>query len=184
MDDPVRFELAQLLIQHFLTDPHHAALELAEPNRPLMQTSFDKQFSINTRGVFFAMQRLAPIIRDGGSITVTTVTPATASPSMSVYMGTKAAVLAFARVLAAELLPRRVRVNAIAPGFIDTPTLGIAGLSPQAREEFSRIGDDATPMKRHGTMDEIAGAALSLAFDATFSTGAELPIDGGLPTVV
>lgn len=145
--------------------------------------SFDRQFAINARGVFFAMQRLAPLVRDGGSITVTTVTPATASPSMSVYMGTKAAVLAFARVLAAELLPRGIRVNAIAPGFIDTPTLGIAGLSQQAREEFSRIGDEATPMKRHGTVDEVARAALFLAFDATFSTGIELAIDGGLSTI-
>jgi NAD(P)-dependent dehydrogenase (short-subunit alcohol dehydrogenase family) len=154
-----------------------------EPVADVTERSYDRQFAVNTRGVFFAMQRFAPIIKDGGSITVTTVTPATATPSMSVYMGTKAAVLAFARVLAAELLPRRIRVNAVAPGFISTPTLGMAGLTPQEREQFARIGDDATPMRRHGTMEEIARAALFLAFEATYSTGIELPVDGGLSTL-
>lgn len=146
-------------------------------------TGFDRQFAVNTRGAFFAMQRLAPLIRDGGSITAVTVTPATATPGMAVYMATKAAVRAFAQVLAAELLDRRIRVNCLAPGFIDTPTLGVAGLTPEARRALSDTGDAATPMKRHGTVDEIARAALFLGFDATFSTGIELAVDGGLSTV-
>lgn len=147
------------------------------------EASFDRQFSINTRGAFFSAQSLAPLIVDGGSITFTTVTPATASPSMAVYMGSKAAVRAFAQVMAAELLGRRVRVNALAPGFIDTPTLGVSGLTAVAREELHAAGDQITPMKRHGTAEEVARAALFLAFDATFTTGIELPVDGGLSTV-
>lgn len=147
------------------------------------EESFDRQFAVNTRGAFFAMQRLAPLIRDGGSITAVTVTPATATPTMSVYMATKAAVRAFGQVLAAELLGRGVRVNCLAPGFIDTPTLGVAGLSPEERRELAEIGDLATPMKRHGTVEEIAAAALFLGFDATFTTGIELPVDGGISTV-
>lgn len=147
------------------------------------EASFDRQFAVNARGAFFAMQRLAPLVRDGGSITATTVTPATASPSMSVYMGTKAAVRAFAQGLAAELVGRNVRVNCLAPGFIDTPTLGVAGLSSEERRDLARIGDLATPMKRHGTVDEIARAALFLGFDATFTTGIELPVDGGISAI-
>lgn len=147
------------------------------------EESFDRQFAVNTKGAFFTMQLLAPLIRDGGSITAITVTNATATPSMSVYMATKAAVRAFSQVLAAEMLGRGVRVNCLAPGFIDTPTLGVAGLSPEQRRQLAEIGDLATPMKRHGTVDEIAAAALFLGFDATFSTGIELPVDGGISTV-
>ena len=99
------------------------------------------------------------------------------------YSGTKAALRAFTRVLAAELLPRRIRVNAVAPGFIDTPTLGVAGASAEARAAFRAIGDAVTPMQRHGTADEVARAVLFLAFDATFTTGAELPVDGGISQI-
>lgn len=160
-----------------------AAVAEFSPFDQVSEESFDRQFAVNARGAFFAMQRLAPIIRDGGSITAVTVTPATATPSMSVYMATKAAVRAFSQVLAAELLARTIRVNCLAPGFIDTPTLGVAGLSPDERRELSKIGDLATPMSRHGAVEEIAAAALFLAFDATFTTGIELPVDGGISTV-
>ncbi len=160
-----------------------AAIAEFAPFDSVTEASFDRQFAVNARGAFFAMQRLAPLVRDGGSITATTVTPATASPSMSVYMGTKAAVRAFAQGLAAELVGRNVRVNCLAPGFIDTPTLGVAGMTADERRDLASIGDLATPMKRHGTVDEIARAALFLGFDATFSTGIELPVDGGISTV-
>ena len=153
------------------------------PFHEVSEASFDLHFAVNTKGAFFTVQRLSPLLRDAGSITMATVTPATASPTMGVYMATKAAVRAFARVMAAELLPRRVRVNTLAPGFIDTPTLGVAGLSPAKREELRTLGDRVTPMRRHGTSDEVADAALFLAFDATFSTGIELPVDGGLSEV-
>ncbi|HMO52685.1 MAG TPA: SDR family oxidoreductase [Kiritimatiellia bacterium] len=160
-----------------------AAVAEFEPFSQVSEGSFDRQFGINAKGAYFVVQGFAPIVRDGGSITLATVTPATASPGMSVYMGTKAAVRAFAQVFAAELLDRKIRVNALAPGFIDTPTLGLASLTPEERKEFHDIGDQVTPMKRHGTVSEIADAALFLAFGATFTTGIELPVDGGLSTV-
>jgi NAD(P)-dependent dehydrogenase (short-subunit alcohol dehydrogenase family) len=160
-----------------------AAVAEFSPFDQVSEESFDRQFAVNTRGAFFAMQRIAPLIRDGGSITTVTVTPGTATPSMSVYMATKGAVRAFSQVLAAELLGRNVRVNCLAPGFITTPTLGVAGLSTEERRELAEIGDLATPMKRHGTVEEIAAAALFLGFDATFTTGIELPVDGGISTV-
>jgi NAD(P)-dependent dehydrogenase (short-subunit alcohol dehydrogenase family) len=133
--------------------------------------------------VFFTMQRLAPLMRNGGAMVLTTVTPATGTPTMGVYFGTKGALRGFVKVLAAELLSRKIRVNAVAPGFIDTPTLGIAGASAEERAQLRAIGDVVTPMQRHGTADEVARAALFLAFDATFTTGAELPVDGGLSQV-
>ena len=71
----------------------------------------------------------------------------------------------------------------MAPGFIDTPTMGVAGLSEEEREALKKLGDEITPMKRHGSADEFARAALFLAFDATFTTGVELPVDGGLAQI-
>jgi NAD(P)-dependent dehydrogenase (short-subunit alcohol dehydrogenase family) len=78
------------------------------------------------------------------------------------------------------LVSRGVRVNTLAPGFIDTPTLGVAGLSPQERADMEALGDKVTPMKRHGAVEEIARAVLFLGFEATFTTGVELTVDGGL----
>lgn len=153
------------------------------PFETVSEEAFDRQFSVNTRGSFFAVQRLSKLLNPGGSITLTTVTTAPASRGMSVYLASKAAVRAYAQVLAAELVERRIRVNTLAPGFIDTPTLGAAGLSPQARDELRKIGDQVTPMRRHGTADEVARAALFLAFEATFTTGAELPVDGGIAQI-
>ena len=147
------------------------------------EAAFDRMFSVNTKGAFFTTQRLAPLLREGGAIVFTTVTPCHGTPTMSVYFGTKGAVREFAKALAAEFLPRKIRVNSVAPGFTDTPTLGVAGFSAEERAEMMKIGDEVTPMKRHGTADEVARAALFLAFDATFTTGAELPVDGGLAQV-
>ncbi|MFE3456417.1 SDR family oxidoreductase [Nocardiopsis aegyptia] len=145
------------------------------------EESYDRMFAVNTKGAFFTVQHLAPLIADGGSIVFTTaVTNTTASAGMSVYTGTKAAVLGFTRVLASELLPRGIRVNAVAPGFVDTPSMGVAGITPEQREEFMRVGDEATPMGRHGTIAEVARAVLFLGFEATFTSGAEIPVDGGL----
>ncbi len=149
----------------------------------MSRAEFDRSFAINVRGVFFALQSLLPRLKAGGAIVLTTMTPSTATPTMGVYSATKAALGAYGTVLAAELLPRNIRVNMLAPGFSDTPTLGFAGLSESQRAELHAIGDAVTPMRRHGRMDEIARAALFLAFDATFSTGIELAVDGGLSTV-
>ncbi|MDR6227309.1 SDR family oxidoreductase [Desmospora profundinema] len=154
-----------------------------EPFDQVTEASYDRQFNTNTKGAFFTVQRLAPLVQDGGSFVFTTVTPATATPTMSVYCGTKAALRSFAQGFAAELLPRNIRVNAVAPGFITTPTMGVAGATQEERAALVMAGDEATPMKRHGTADEVARAALFLAFDATFSTGVELPVDGGISQI-
>ena len=154
--------------------------ELA-PFERVTEEAYDRMFAVNTKGAFFTTQRPVPLVSDGGAIVFTTsVTNVTGAAGMSVYTGTKAAVLGFSRVLASELLPRGVRVNTVAPGFIDTPTMGVAGLTGAEREDFRRVGDEATPMGRHGTVEEVARAVLFLGFEATFTSGAEFPVDGGL----
>ncbi|TPJ78544.1 SDR family oxidoreductase [Mesorhizobium sp. B2-6-2] len=152
-----------------------------EPVEHVTEASYDRTFNVNAKGAFFTAQRLLPLIRDGGAIVFTSsIADESGTGGMSVYSGSKAALRAFAKVLAAELLPRRIRVNVVSPGFIDTPTMGVAGASAQERAAFMKIGDAVTPMKRHGTAEEVARAVLFLAFDATFTTGARLTVDGGL----
>ncbi|ASY57320.1 MULTISPECIES: SDR family oxidoreductase [Sinorhizobium] len=159
----------------------NAGISELEPFDQVSEASYDRQFAVNTKGAFFTVQRLAPLIREGGSIVFTSsVADEGGHPGMSVYSATKAALVSFASVLAAELLPRRIRVNTVSPGFVDTPTKGAAGLTDAERAEFKALGDAITPMKRNGTADEVARAVLFLAFEATFTTGAKLAVDGGL----
>lgn len=145
----------------------------------MTETSWDRHFNINTKGAFFTVQRLAPFINDGGAIVFTTVANDKIFPGLSAYSGSKEAVVAIAQVLAAEFLPRKIRVNSVAPGYIDTPSMGVPGLTDEERAEFMKQGDEITPLKRHGTVEEVAAAALFLAVDATFTTGVELHVDGG-----
>ncbi len=159
----------------------NAGFARLEPFAEVSEASYDRTFGVNTKGAFFTTQRLVPLMHDGGAIVFTTsVANASGVPGMSTYAGAKAAVRSFAQVLAAELLPRRIRVNAVSPGFIDTPSMGVVDATPEEIAAFRKIGDAVTPLKRHGTMDEVARAVLFLAFDATFTTGAEIPVDGGL----
>ena len=152
-----------------------------EPFEAVTPTSFDETFGVHTRGAFFSVQRLAPLVRDGGSFVFTSsVADQGGQAGMSVYSASKAALRSLASGFAAELLPRNIRVNAVSPGFIKTPTLGVAGFSEQERADFEKLGDQMTPMKRHGTIEEVARAVLFLAFEATFTTGERLAVDGGL----
>lgn len=150
------------------------------------EETYDFSFNVNTRGPFFAAQRLTPLVRPGGSIIFTTsVSIAQGVPSLLVYSACKAAILSFAQTMAAELAQGKdgkpgIRVNTISPGFVNTPTLGFADASPEQRKEFVDLGTKVTPMGRIATPEEVAKAVLFLAFDATFTTGTEFLMDGGM----
>ena len=161
----------------------NAGISELGPFEKVTEATYDRIFDVNTKGAFFTVQRLAPLIREGGSVVFTTVAEGPASGNLSVYAGSKAALRAFAQVFAAELVSKGIRVNALGPGFIKTPTLGVAGLSDEDRSVLQQLGDQITPMRRHGTAEEVARAALFLAFDATFTTGIELAVDGGLQQI-
>ncbi|MFS0723151.1 SDR family oxidoreductase [Paenibacillus sp. 1P07SE] len=159
----------------------NAGIAMLEPFTEVTESSYDKTFDINTKGAFFTVQRLAPLIREGGSIVfASSVAEEGGTPGMSVYGASKAALRSLASGFAAELLPRGIRVNVVSPGFIQTPTMGVAGILESERAAFEELGDQITPMKRHGSPEEVAKAVLFLAFEATFTTGAKLAIDGGL----
>lgn len=159
----------------------NAGIARLGPVEQVTEEEYDRQFAVNTKGAYFTVQRMLPLLREGGSIVFTTsIADSTATPGMSVYSGTKAALWSFAQALASELVGRGIRVNAVAPGFIDTPGGGVQGLTDEQREQFKKAGDTVTPLQRHGSADEVARAALFLAADATFTTGVKLAVDGGL----
>jgi len=145
------------------------------------ETIYDEMFNLNAKGPFFAVQKLAPLMNRGSSVVLTTsIANVKGMPGLAAYGAAKAALRSFARVLAAELLPREIRVNAVTPGPIDTPILNKSIPDKNMAAEVNRQMREANPMKRFGTSEEVAKAVLFLAFDATYTTGAELPVDGGL----
>lgn len=144
------------------------------------EAAFDEMFNLNAKGPFFAVQKLAPLIEQGGSVVLTTSTAnIKGMPMIAAYGGAKAALRSFARTFAVELLPRGIRVNAVSPGPIDTPIIGKAFPDQATAGLATGQMRDAVPMKRFGTPEEVAKAVLFLAFDATYTTGLELPVDGG-----
>ena len=148
-----------------------------------MQRYQDKKVVIigGTSGIGLAtVQRLAPLIKRGDAVVLTTsIANVKGMPGQATYGAAKAALRSFARVLAAELLPREIRVSAVTPGPIDTGILDKAIPDKDAAAKMRVHASGMVPMKRFGTSQEIAKAVLFLAFDATFTTGAEIPVDGG-----
>ncbi|CAM3776800.1 SDR family NAD(P)-dependent oxidoreductase (plasmid) [Agrobacterium radiobacter] len=146
---------------------------------------YDQHFAINTRGVFFGVQAMAPLIRDGGNIIVTSSLAATkVLPDHTVYAGSKAAVSAFARNWAIELKPRKIRVNILSPGPVETAILGKLGVSEEQLPDFEQHMASLIPAGRMGRPEELARAALFLASDAgSFVNGIELHVDGGMTLV-
>jgi NAD(P)-dependent dehydrogenase (short-subunit alcohol dehydrogenase family) len=157
---------------------HFAPLEASD------EAFFDNQFNINVRGAYFLLKHAAPVIPDGGAIILTASTAASlGGVGMSVYAATKAALRSFGRTLAAELAPRNIRVNTVSPGPIETPIFGKTGLSQEQIDGFIEGAKVRVPMKRLGTPEEVAVAALFLAADATFVTGGEIIVGGGLVSI-
>ena len=152
-----------------------------EPFDAISEESYDRQFTVNTKGAFFTVQQLIPLMNKGGGIVFTSsVADKIAMPGGLVYSATKAALVSMAQVLAAELLPRNIRVNAISVGYADTPSMGIATFSAEEKQAFRDDGNKYTPMGRIASVDEFAASAVFLAHDATFVTGIDMPFDGGM----
>jgi len=155
------------------------------PLGSITEASVDKMFATNVKGVLFTVQKSLPLFQDGGSIILNaSVAGSKGMEAFSVYSATKAAVRSFARSWTAELKSRRIRVNAVSPGPIDTPVVSKLGLSDAQAKDFMAGVVSAVPMGRMGSPDEIAKAVLFLASDdSSYVTGAELFVDGGMAQI-
>jgi NAD(P)-dependent dehydrogenase (short-subunit alcohol dehydrogenase family) len=147
------------------------------PLGAITEEHYDSVFNVNVKGVVFTVQKALPLIRDGGAILLTgSIVDSKAFPGFSIYSATKAAVRNLARTWTVDLKDRRIRVNVVSPGPIDTPLLNEAFADPDNMKALA----STVVMGRLGRPEEIARAALFLVSeDASFITGAELFVDGG-----
>ncbi|MFI1755401.1 SDR family oxidoreductase [Streptomyces sp. NPDC020571] len=158
----------------------NAGVTAAAPFDSTTEEMYDELFGINTKGPYFTVQALAPLMREGSGVVLTTsVVNVLGLDTLSVYSASKAALRSMTRTLARELLPRKVRVNAVSPGPIDSGILDRSSLPADVVEATKDTYRSTIPMQRLGSSEEVAAAVAYLAFGATFSTGTEFPVDGG-----
>jgi NAD(P)-dependent dehydrogenase (short-subunit alcohol dehydrogenase family) len=155
------------------------------PFGKITEKHFDAIFGVNVKGLLFTVQKALPLMPDGGSIILNaSIVGSKGFTANSVYSATKAAVRSFARTWTTDLKDRRIRVNAVSPGPIDTPGLSDLAASTGAGEQRLKTLAGNVPLGRLGTPDEIAKAVVFLASDdSSYVTGTELFVDGGIAQV-
>lgn len=160
----------------------NAGINTIRHSTEVPEAEYDAQFAVNTRGVFVGVQKMVPIMRNGGAIVLTgSLASEKVLDGHAVYAGSKAAIGAFARSWALELKDRGIRVNVLSPGPTDTEILAKLGVAPEQRADFEAGMAAAIPLGRLGRPEELAQAALFLASDASsFVTGINLRVDGGM----
>ncbi|MEL7252342.1 MAG: SDR family oxidoreductase [Bacteroidota bacterium] len=148
----------------------------------ISEEMFDRQMGINFKGAVFTVEKFLPILNDGASvINLSSVNAYTGMPNTAVYAASKAALNSFTRTAATELAPRKIRVNAVNPGPVNTPIFGKAGMPEEQLNGFAAAMQDRVPLKRFGQPEDIAKLVTFLASDdASFITGGEYNIDGGI----
>jgi NAD(P)-dependent dehydrogenase (short-subunit alcohol dehydrogenase family) len=154
------------------------------PLGEISEAHFDKTFSINVKGLLFSVQKALPLFQDGGGGSIILNASIAASKgleALSVYSATKAAVRSFARTWTVKLKHRKIRVNAISPGPIDTPGVNAVAQTKEQIEQIKTNLVASVPLGRMGSPDEVAKAASFLASDdSSYVTGIELFVDGGM----
>lgn len=166
----------------------NAASVEAAPLGQITEDSVDRQLDGHFKGVLFTVQKALPLLTDGASIVLnSSIVASKGEAGTTVYNAIKAAIRSFARTWAGELRGRKIRVNAVSPGYIDTP--GLQGLSEQLNgpgswEHYKAASINAIPFGRLGTPEDVADAVLFLASgNSGYVTGAELLVDGGVNSV-
>jgi len=163
----------------------NAGVATYAPFGKITEEHYDSIFDINVKGLLFTVQKALPLMPDGASIILNaSIVASKGLPANSVYSATKAAVRSFARTWTTDLKDRRIRVNAVSPGPIDTPGLSDLVASTGAGEQRLKMISNSVPLGRLGRPDEIAKAVVFLASDdGSYITGTELFVDGGIAQV-
>ena len=152
------------------------------PFEQITEAIYEEVMGSNFKGAFFTVQKALPLLRDGAAIVMnTSVVDQIGLPNLSLYSASKAALRSLTRTLATELLGRRIRVNAVAPGPISSTAIQKEVGSAEEVKKNEEWLASQVPMKRMGTVQEVAKAVLFLASDdASYITGVELNVDGGM----
>lgn len=147
----------------------------------IVEDSVDRLLDINVKGLVFTVQKALPLLVDGGAILLTSsMVAGKGLPGNSIYAATKASIRSLARGWMVDLKDRRVRVNAISPGAIETPGLKGAAASSDAAQDMLDHFASLIPAGRVGKPDEVAKVAVFLASDnASYINGADIAVDGG-----
>ncbi|CAF0999182.1 unnamed protein product [Didymodactylos carnosus] len=151
------------------------------PLGSITEEHFDDTFNLNVKGVLFTVQKVLPIFTDGGSIILNgSIVSVKGLFATSIYSAAKAALRSFARCWTVDLKERKIRVNVLNPGPIDTPLFRSLGSTEKEKRAFVAGMAAGTAMNRVGEPDEIATAVVFLASDdSSYVTGIELFVDGG-----
>lgn len=153
------------------------------PPELVTEAIYDELFDVNVKGVYFTLQKIIPLLNPGSSVVVNaSVAASKGGAAGTVYGATKAAVRSMARTFSSHYLSQGVRVNAVSPGPIETPIWSRAGGLPEGTVDATKDAiANANPMKRYGTVEELAGAvAFLLSSESSYIAGAELMVDGGM----
>lgn len=160
----------------------NAGIFTPAPIGHITEEVYDSQMDINFKGAVFTLQKFLPILSEGASvINLSSVNAYTGMTNTAIYGASKAALNSFTRTAATELAARKIRVNAVNPGPVNTPIFEKAGLPAEALQEFAGAMQNRVPLKTFGTPEAVAKLVTFLASDdAWYITGSEYNIDGGV----
>jgi NAD(P)-dependent dehydrogenase (short-subunit alcohol dehydrogenase family) len=155
------------------------------PFGAITEELYDSIFNINVKGLLFTVQKALPLLSDGASVVLNaSIVGSKGFSANSFYSATKAAVRSFARTWTTDLKDRGIRVNAVSPGFTDTPGLSKLLASAETGQQRLKMISNIVPLGRIGTPDDIAKAVVFLASDeSSYIAGTELFVDGGVAHV-
>jgi NAD(P)-dependent dehydrogenase (short-subunit alcohol dehydrogenase family) len=146
------------------------------------EEDFDNVMNINFKGAYFTLSKFIPLLNDGASVVIlSSIVASTYKANSSVYQASKAALNSIAKTAAAELAPRKIRVNIVSPGPTKTEVLTKMGMDDAAVQKLHEHLVDTIPLKKMGTAEDVAKLVIYLSDDAaTFLTGSEIVVDGGM----